>query len=1576
MANPLVAEREDSTKSFSGVPILESVDETKKAIEQGDWAAGVLGATGTALDALGMAMDPFGSILAAGVGWLMEHVGPVSDALDALTGDPDEIKAHSETWKNISGELAAISTDLTDMVKADTAGWTGQAGDAYRKRSEDTATLLEAAKSAADGASSGIGTAGEVVAAVRTLVRDIIAELVGHLVSWALQVIATLGIGLTWVVPQVIAEVAKVASKIADITMKLVKAMKALVPMLKKLGKGFGEASDALKKIKSDGSSGPPPKSPPPGGGSRGGPDGPASNNSANAEKTPDPTPPPNNDKGPDQTNSTGSDKSSDGGSPAGGNGNKDDKSPDGTNPAGSRNIRDNNRGADRERTPDKNKNTCGDPIDVASGDVVLPQVDVELAGVLPLVLRRVHLSSYRVGRFFGPNWASTVDQRLEVDEAGLSFAGDDGTLLFYPHPTPVSLPQAGARNPLALTDDGYTITVVEQDLTLHFGSGGSVLPLRAITDRNGHRIDFDRDEAGVPTEIRHSGGYRIRVESANGLITALHLCGADGGADLALVRYGYQHGLLSEVINGSGKPLRFTYDHAGRITSWTDRNEAWYRYGYDHEGRVVRADGSGGFLSGTMSYEDGVTRWTNSLGHQTAYHLNERGQTVLEVDPLGNEVRSEWDEFDRLRKRTDPLGRSVRYDRDEWGNVLAITRPDGTQLRCDYDESGLPVAFVEADGATTRHTYDESGNLRSTTDACGATTHYSYDEHGNLTAITDALGNTSTVEVDASGLPTAFVDALGAATRYERDRFGRVTAITDPVGGVQRFGWTVGGELAWHERADGTVERRVYDGEGNQREHRDEFAEVSTTEITHFDLVAAETRPDGTRMEFGYDTEMRLVSVTNPQRLVWRYEYDAAGRLVREVDFNGRTLQYAYDAAGQLVERTNGAGEVTRFSLDLLGNVVERRTGFDVARFTLSETGEVLEAVNGASRVVFQRDPVGRVLAETINGRTVTSEYDPLGRRVRRRTPSGAESTWEYDANDQPIALHSAGRTLRFEYDQAGREVRRSVGACLVLGQSWTAAHLLQAQTITGAGGGSAQQRTYAYRADGALTGVQDQLTGPRTFTLDHAGQVLAVQGSGWSERYAYDAAGNITHGSWPSSGNEDEFGERVHGGTLVRAAGGVRYEHDAQGRLVLRQRKHLSHRPETWRYSWDADDRLVGVLTPDGTRWAYRYDAIGRRIAKQRLGTDGTTVLEGVDFTWDGHVLAEQAGYRQGQPGPHVLVWDHEPGSFRPLTQAERVQRGPQDWVNSKFHAIVTDLVGTPTELLDDQGGVSWVHRTTLWGGSPHAESARAGTPLRFPGQYFDAETGMHYNFYRYYDPFLGRYASPDPLGLDGGPNQHAYVRNPHAWADPLGLVPCKTHPNADPPKTAIEKVAGKYGEQEHLNKHIFKGEKGTNGKPTGLHAYENSPGRGKFNADNVINNKTGKSPYLPNDITVLAHRGKFTQLHEIVYTKAGADGPKASTMFPANWSKQDVQAYLGNNNPSRENVLGKDYKDLYGNATKDDVNNRISSGQDIKLTSMGGKDGTVFPDKGGKFDSHPEAVGKSWTTTDPGSGLSKKK
>ncbi|MER6687528.1 polymorphic toxin type 28 domain-containing protein, partial [Streptomyces olivaceoviridis] len=265
-----------------------------------------------------------------------------------------------------------------------------------------------------------------------------------------------------------------------------------------------------------------------------------------------------------------------------------------------------------------------------------------------------------------------------------------------------------------------------------------------------------------------------------------------------------------------------------------------------------------------------------------------------------------------------------------------------------------------------------------------------------------------------------------------------------------------------------------------------------------------------------------------------------------------------------------------------------------------------------------------------------------------------------------------------------------------------------------------------------------------------------------------------------------------RAYTGTRITRAGNVRYEHDALGRITLRQKTRLSRKPDTWRYEWDAEDRLTSVVTPDGTRWRYTYDPLGRRTAKLRLAEDGETVLERVDFTWDGTTLCEQTTTSVDLPHPVTLTWDHQ--GLRPLAQTERITPADasQQEIDSRFFAIVTDLIGTPTELVDEQGDIAWHTRSTLWGTTAWAANSTTYTPLRFPGQYYDPETGLHYNYFRHYDPETARYLTPDPLGLAPAPNPATYVDNPHSWTDSLGLAPdaCRKLGLSPAAQRAIEK------------------------------------------------------------------------------------------------------------------------------------------------------------------------------------------
>ncbi|MFD9463705.1 DUF6531 domain-containing protein [Streptomyces sp. NPDC060027] len=1047
---------------------------------------------------------------------------------------------------------------------------------------------------------------------------------------------------------------------------------------------------------------------------------------------------------------------------------------------------------------PAKGRCEGGDPVDMVSGEMFMEHTDVQLPALLPLVLRRTHVSTYTSGQWFGPSWASTLDERLELDSEGALFATEDGMILVYPVPAPGTsvMPVEGPRWPLDWDGEpGAPLRVTDPQTghVRHFAPGSRplaaeqafTLPLAAVSDRNDHRIDIDRDPYGTPVAVRHSGGYHVHVDTDGGRVVRLRLRDAQAGPEgTTLLDFGYADGNLTEIYNSSGLPYRLAYDDRARITSWTDRTGSWYRYHYDEQDRCVRGEGADGFLDCTIAHdaEARETRFTNSLGHTTRHRHNELLQRTEVTDPLGRTVRTDWDRHNRQLSRTDALGHRTSFAYDPRGNLATITRPDGRRTSMRYDELDLPIQVVEADGAVWQQTFDARGNRLSVTDPAGNTRRYLYDEQGRRTGSVDALGHVSRTTCDPLGLSIAETDALGHTSHVERDSFGRIVRAVDADGNVELMGWTVEGAPAWRTAADGSQERWVWDGEGHLTAHIDAAGNRSTAQTGHFHQPVARTDPMGAEHRFTYDTEVNLIKVTSPQGLTWDYVYDETNRLTAETDFEGRTLTYTYDAAGRLASRTNGAGERVALTRNDLGRVVEERSAHGVASFTYDPMGRLRRAANDDSVLERAYDAVGRLLTESIDGAETAYRFDAMGRRIERRTPSGIVSTWTYDAVGRPETLNAGGHHLDFGFDALGRELNRGFGSGAGLTQTWNAVGRLTSQSILGLEPRAevpSLQRAFSYRADGLPSGIDDLTTGQRAFDMDRDGRVTAVRAQDWTETYTYDGLGNI-QGSSTATDTPRPTAREYSGNRLVRS-GRTTYEYDRQGRPVRTVKRLLNGQRRVAAFTWDAEDRLTATVTPEGTTWRYRYDPAGRRCGKVRLASDGS-VAEEIRFTWDGTRVAEQVD-RDG----HATSWDYFSGTHRPLTQLDHRlsaqpsggESGDQGVPGLRFHVVVTDTVGSPTELVDERGELAWQQRTALWGGPLPSLMSVAGSgtdvdcPLRFPGQYADQETGWHYNYARYYDPENARYVTPDPLGLAPGPNHYAYVSHPFFFTDPLGLI-----------------------------------------------------------------------------------------------------------------------------------------------------------------------------------------------------------
>ncbi|EOJ4795068.1 zincin-like metallopeptidase toxin domain-containing protein, partial [Escherichia coli] len=304
----------------------------------------------------------------------------------------------------------------------------------------------------------------------------------------------------------------------------------------------------------------------------------------------------------------------------------------------------------------------------------------------------------------------------------------------------------------------------------------------------------------------------------------------------------------------------------------------------------------------------------------------------------------------------------------------------------------------------------------------------------------------------------------------------------------------------------------------------------------------------------------------------------------------------------------------------------------------------------------------------------------------------------------------------------------------------------------------------------------------------LDRNGQVTAVTASGTGlgygegdESYGYDSCGYLKAQSAGRHRISEET-DQYAGGHRLKQAGNTQYDYDAAGRMVSRTKHRDGYRPETERFRWDSLDQLTGYCSAQGEQWEYRYDASGRRTEKR---CDRKKIR--FTYLWDGDSIAEIREYRDDKLySVRHLVFN----GFELISQQFSRVRQPHpsvapQWVTRTNHAV-SDLTGRPLMLFNSEGKTVWrPGQTSLWGlalslpadtgyPDPRGELDPEADPgLLYAGQWQDAESGLCYNRFRYYEPETGMYLVSDPLGLLGGEQTYRYVPNPCGWVDPLGLA-----------------------------------------------------------------------------------------------------------------------------------------------------------------------------------------------------------
>ncbi|RYC39743.1 RHS repeat-associated core domain-containing protein [Pectobacterium zantedeschiae] len=1025
-----------------------------------------------------------------------------------------------------------------------------------------------------------------------------------------------------------------------------------------------------------------------------------------------------------------------------------------------------------------------GSPVNPLLGIKVLFEAednDFSFPASVPLNWQRYYFSDEIGNGWLGQGWSLPFSQEMRQHHQQLVLIDEQGREIAFPYPQLGHEPQLHRYEQLSLSQPQpgeFCISSADGGQHWHFAhqAGSGRWLLSAIADRHNNRLTLHYNAQHLPVQIEDSAGRRFHIH-----VTLLSL--ADGstveritGVSVShpseplniekLCSYDYSpQGDLIAVRNELGDVLReFRYrNHMMVAHRRAGEMECFYHYDrHTPDGKVLAHRDS---LGGEWRFEYGhnCTTVTDVLGRVTRYDVDEHQELIGYRDAMGGNICIQRNVRGQMTQLTDQAGRVTRYRYDERGNCTAVSEPDGQTTRFDYHERwNLPVRVTDMLGGTREYHYDIAGNLIRVTDEIGRITEYNHDDRGNLVRIRDAAAGVQQLCWNSADFLVSHTDCSGRTTTFEYDKYGWLKQQTDAAGHRTTLYHGRDGQPLRIVQADGSTERAEFDRWQRLTAWHDAQGQVTRWTLAADGLPLTRTDALGHQVGYEYDPARRLTALINENGARHTFSYDARDNLLCERGFDGNTTRYEFDDGGYLqvrMEDGDGCGPciLTRYQRDAAGRLLEKLTarGGDTrwqrTRYGYDALGRLTTGVNHGGRVELEWDDAGQLKTERTLIRGVSYElhhqYDELGNRTHTQLPDGHELKHFYYGSGHRLQVNLGSRIIsESERDVLHREVRRTQGAIASDYVHDEMGRLVSQRA--GGGGKTAVARDYVWRRDGQLMQMVDKYTGDHRYEYDVLGR-LTLAGD---ERFAFDPAHNLLNSAQaqPLQNNRLQVFEDK------------RWAYDSFGNVAEKRiGRHTAQQ-----FSWSAEHQLTAaVSTRNGTpqRTTYGYDAFGRRSWKR--DTFGVT-----HFIWDGNrLLSEVRGSRH-----HLWIYGDE--GFVPLAQVS-LQQGETEH-EAQVYWYHNDVSGLPREMTGQDGNLVWRAEYRAWGNTVRVEQAEMShsepvhQPLRYQGQYFDAETGLHYNRFRYYDPDAGRFVSQDPIGLAGGLNLYQYAPNPIGWVDPLGL------------------------------------------------------------------------------------------------------------------------------------------------------------------------------------------------------------
>ncbi len=901
-------------------------------------------------------------------------------------------------------------------------------------------------------------------------------------------------------------------------------------------------------------------------------------------------------------------------------------------------------------------------------------------------------------------------------------------------------------------------------------------------------RIDYADDGSRMVTDsLGQTSTYITEIRQGIGVVTAIQGpgCSSCSGGD---VQHEYNEQLqLVRTQRKDGATTRREYDAYGRLTRLT-------REGMDGSEQLLAA----------YEYDNsaGAIAWQPARVFKPSVNPDGRHSVTMEYTAAGQLVRlieQGWSpsgagDFEQITRETRLSYRNdllveidgprndvddvTTVDYDDRRRLAALHLPDGRILRVsDYDAYGRPSKFLQGDRQPVRLNYNRRGDITQVTER-GQSIRYRYDAAGQLVEVTGPDGEALVLDYDAAGRAVGVTGPNGRRILSELDNEGRATGnqLLSGQGEVLTqisYLYDAQGRLAQIQRDGETTHQREYD-EGDRVTSISDAAGNSTAyHYSSFGNLLAVTQPDGNVTRLAYDAKDRLEQVTDARDNATRYQrndfgqvvaqhspdtgstwfaYDQAGNKVRKQDATGSVTTYQYDAANRMTHRNSGDGQVKYFYDASTGRLSEVRHAGSVERFSYNRdaqlTGHTREfaGMNFTTRYAYSSQ--GKLLSKKLpDGQLLQYHYHEDGprkgtlRAITRDDLIGQTTIiGELNSNDTATLdtwTHGNGIEVRREHDGLGTPTALSFGKALAL--------------------------KYQYDEAGRIIGIEENQR-DNWYQYDAIGQLLSADTTTGRFEYQYDEVGNRTQKSSEREGisNTESYSYAATGqGNALLSVNNQLRRYNAAGNPA---------QTADFRYEYNAQQRPVKVYNriSDKLIAEYEYNSFGARIKKVAYGASNKANRKTVTYyLYDGRKLAAEVN----EDGDILAQYLYYKGQVVAKLEGREV------------YAVHTDHLGTPKTITDDQQNTVWHAQYTPFGEAT-VEEDQITFNLRLPGQYYDAETETHYNYYRDYEPSTGRYIQSDPIGLLGGINTYAYVtNNPLQLTDILGLAPYASGSGTEP-------------------------------------------------------------------------------------------------------------------------------------------------------------------------------------------------